>query len=289
MPNKRLKMYLYRGALMSKQYLVMLLLTSLLISGCNAFEGFDRNVKDSDFPAIVGEARLALAAADYDKARELFDRAISEYGADNEVWRGRAASLAGLAGFNMFNVLDIMQNSALPANSAAVIFKASLTITDPKLLEEAITDMERITQPGNDDRMFRSLMRALAAARSLLAIYDTNLNNELDTPDQINFDATDATDQTWQQLYLRFTDLTSGFSLERAFVELTQALDGRGDEWITVSPVQGTSYTGRYTPANRSLILAVGNFADILQQADAWFDLSEDNFKSQILSLDGAN
>ncbi|PKL46438.1 MAG: hypothetical protein CVV42_16455 [Candidatus Riflebacteria bacterium HGW-Riflebacteria-2] len=269
--------------------LALLLTASLLISGCNVFEGFDRNLNDSDFSAIAGEARLELAAANYGKARELYDGLVADYGGDEEVWRGRAGALAGLAGFNMFNVLNILQNDSVPANTAAIIFKASLTITDTELLEEAITDMNRIVQPGNDDRMFRSLMATLAAARRLLAKYDTNLSKKLDTPDQIDFDTNDEKSLTWQQLYSRLTDTTSAFSLERAFIELTLALDGRGSEWKTVSPIQGVNYTGTYTPANRSTILAVGNFATILQQANAWFAASEANFKAELQSLDGAN
>jgi predicted small secreted protein len=274
---------------MLNQYrlLALLLTASLLISGCNAFEGFDRNMNDSDFSAIAGEARLELAAANYVKARELYDRLVKEYGGDEEAWRGRAASLAGLAGFNMFNVLNILQNDASTPDT--IIFKAALTITDPELLEEAITDMNRIVQPGNDDRLFRSLMATLAAARRLLAKYDTNLSKKLDTPDQIDFDTNDEKTLTWPQLYSRLTDTTSAFSLERAFIELTLALDGRGSEWQTVSPIQGVNFTGTYTPANRSTILAVGNFATILQQANAWFDASEANFKAELLSLDGAN
>ncbi len=276
---------------MSNQHrlLALLLTASLLISGCNAFEGFDRNLNGSDYSAIAGEARLELAAANYEKARELYDRLVKDYGGDEDVWRGRAGALAGLAGFNMFNVLNILQNGTIPADTAAVIFKASLTITDPELLEEAIADMNRIVQPGNDDRLFRSLMAALAAARRLLAKYDTNLNKKLDTPDQIDFDTNDNKTLTWAQLYSRFTDAASAYSLERSFIELTLALNGRGSEWKTVSPVNGVNHTGTYTPANRSTILAVGDFAARLQQANAWFDASEVNFKAELLNLDGAN
>ncbi len=275
----------------SYQYRLMalLLMVSLLISGCNAFEGFDRNMNNSDFSAIAGEARLELDAANYTKAHELYNRLVDEFGTSDDVWRGRAASLAGLAGFNMFNVLNILQNDTLPANTAAVIFKAAQSITDSKLLEDAITDMNRIAAPGNDDRLFRSLMATLAAARSLLAKYDTNLSKKLDTPDQIDFNTADNKTLNWQQLYSRLSDSTSAFSLERAFIELTQALDGRGTDWLTVSPIQGVSHTGKYTPANRSTILAVGNFAIILQQANTWFDVSETSFKTELLSLDGAS
>lgn len=275
----------------SYQYRLMALLltTSLLISGCNAFEGFDRDMNKSDFSAIAGEAKLELAAANYTKAYELYSRLVDEFGASDEIWRGRAASLAGLAGFNMFNVLNILQNDTLSANTAAVIFKAAQSITDSALLEDAITDMNRITVPGNDDRLFRSLMATLAATRSLLAKYDTNLSKKLDTPDQIDFKTADKKTLDWQQLYSRLSDSTSAFSLERAFIELTQALDGRGTDWLTVSPIQGINHTGKYTPANRSMILAIGNFATILQQANSWFNVSEAKFKAELLSLDGAS
>ncbi|PKL45046.1 MAG: hypothetical protein CVV41_02860 [Candidatus Riflebacteria bacterium HGW-Riflebacteria-1] len=273
----------------SHRLMALLLAATLLISGCNVFEGFDRNMNDSDYAAIAGEANLELASGNYIKAHELYNRLIDEYSATEEVWRGRAGALAGLAGFNMFNVLNILQNEAIPPDTAPVIFRAAMTITDRKLLEEAITDMNRITQAGNDDRLFRSLMAALAAARRLLEKYDTNLSKKLDTPDQIDFDTADDKTLSWQQLYSRLTDQTSAFSLERAFVELTLALDGRGTDWMTVSPIQGQNFTGRYTPANRATILAVGNFATILRQANAWFNSSEDKFKAELMSLDGAS
>lgn len=273
----------------SYRLMALLLAATILVSGCNAFEGFDRNLNSGDHAAIAGEAKLELAAANYAKAHELYDRLVEENAVNDEIWRGRAASLAGLAGFNMFNILNILQNGALPPDTAPVIFKAALSITDAKLLEEAITDMNKLVQPGNDDRLFRSLMAPLAAARRLLAKYDTNLSKKLDLPDQIDFDTNDDKTLSWQQLYSRFTDPITAFSLERAFIELTLALDGRGTPWTTISPVQGVNHTGTYTPANRSMILAVGNFATILQQANVRFELSEAQFKSELVSLDGAN
>jgi predicted small secreted protein len=273
----------------SYRLMVLLLAASMLISGCNAFEGFDRSVTSGDHAAIAGEAKLELASANYAKAFELYDRLVNENAANDEIWRGRAGALAGLAGFNMFSVLNILQNEALPPDTSPVIFKAALSITDAELLEKAITDMNKLIQPGNDDRLFRSLMAALSAARRLFAKYDTNLSKKLDLPDQIDFDTNDDKTLSWQQLYSRFSDDTAAFSLERSFIELTQALDGRGSEWLTVSPIQGVNHKGTYTPANRSMILAVGNFATVLQQANAWFDASEAKFKSELVSLDGAN
>jgi len=132
-------------------------------------------------------------------------------------------------------------------------------------------------------------MSTLSAAKTLLAKYDTNLNQKLDTPDQIDFDTNDGKTLTWSQLYTRLTSAGSAWSLEKAFLELAEAFNGRGTDWVLISPVNGVSRSGTYTPANRSTILAVGALASSLKMANAWFDKSESEFKTMLLNLDGAS
>jgi hypothetical protein len=267
----------------------MLTALSVFISGCNAFEAFDGEINGRDSLGLIDKGNLKLASADYAGALDLFERAISEGGAGDAGNRGRASALAGLAGFNMFSVLDRLQNEATPTDSSAVFFSAARLITNLEMLDEAIEDMNRLMEPANDDLLFRSLMATLSAAKTLLQKYDTNLNRKLDTPDQIDFDTNDGKTATWQQLYQRLTSETSAWSLEKAFLELAQSLDGRGTEWIMLSPVRGINRSGTYTPANRSTIIAVGNFANHLKNADAWFEKSEIEFKNQLMALDGSN
>lgn len=269
--------------------IAVLVLISLTLTGCNAFEALDANLNERDQRALVDEGNLKLAAADYTNALELFDRAISAGGASDESFRGRASSQAGLAGFNMFAVLNKLQNDAIPPDSSAVIFSAAKLIKNPDLLNQAIESMNRLSAPGSDDLLFRSLMVSLSAVKSLLQKYDTNLNQKLDTPDQISFETNDSKTSDWKTLYQQLTANSSSWSLEKAYIELTQSLDGRGTEWITISPIQGISHKGIYTPANRSTIIAVGNFADTLEAADKWFDISQSEFKTLLLALDGVN
>jgi hypothetical protein len=269
--------------------LAVLITLSLFLTGCNAFEAFDRNINQSDFSARLGEARLELASANFANALDLFNRLIEEHTPNDEVWRGRASAQAGLAGFNMFTVLERLQNDVIVPDTAAVFFVTSRIITDNSLLDKAIEDMHKVKAPTADDKLFRSLMACIFACRSLQEKYDTSLNRKFDTPDQIDFDTRDDKTPQWPELFTRLTSASSPYSLEKAFIELSHSLDGRGTSWITISPVQGISHTGLYTPANRSTILAAGNFADAIEEINNWFGNSEARFKELILALDGIN
>ncbi len=269
--------------------IALLVVLSIFMSGCNAFEAFDQELNERDNRALIDEGNLKLAAADFSNALDLFERAIKEGGGSDAAYRGRASARAGLAGFNMFAVLDRLQNSTMPTDSAAVVFSAARLITSLTTLDEAIEDMHLLAAPGNDDMLFRSLMTSLSAAATLLQKYDTNLNRRLDTPDQIDFDTNDAKTSDWPTLYQRLTAAGSTRSLEKAHIELTRAFDGRGTAWTTLSPIDGKSRTGTYTPANRSTITAVGDLATRLKNANDWFGNSESEFKAALMGLDGAN
>lgn len=268
--------------------LPLMLILSVILSGCNAFEPLDRTAGSSDFAARLGEAKLELAAANYSNALDLFDRIAQENGTNDEVLRGRAAALAGLAGFNMFSVLNRLQNSVIVPDSPEVIFYASRLITDSTKLGQAIDDMHKISLPTLEDKLFRSLMASLASCRKIIEKYDTNLNGKLDAPDQISFSTNDSKTDSWSAMFADITSVSSSRSLEKAFIELTKAFDQRGSAWIMISPVQEISYTGTYTPANRDTINAIGKLADALEEINNWFDKSEATFKSLLISLDGA-
>lgn len=276
--------------LLRKPWLLLpvLMLLGIALSGCNAFEAVDRNSNRGDFAARLGEAQLELAAANYANALDRFERIATENGINDDVRRGRASALAGLAGFNMFSVLDRMQNSTIVPDSAEVVFHAAKLITDSKNLGKAIDDMHNLAAPTNEDKLFRSLMAALAACRRIIEKYDTNLSGKLDAPDQITFSTNDSKTDSWPVIFADLTSQTSARSLEKAFIELTHALDNRGSTWVLISPIQGITHTGSYTPANRDMINAVGKLAEALEEINNWFDKSEATFRNLLMSLDGA-
>lgn len=272
----------------SKLSFALLLVCCLQLIGCNAFEGLDRSINNSDFSARLYEANLALAEADYKNALDLFNRIAEENGTNDDVLRGRASAKAGLAGFNMFSVLNSLQNDVVTPDTRYVFFSAARQITDSTLLHEAMQDMGKLTTIENTDRIFRSLMACLYMAKSLVSKYDTNLSGKLDTPDQINFSTNDSKTATWSKLFADATADSSIYSLEKSFIELTQAFNGRGSEWVMISPVKGVSFTGTYTPANRKTILAITSFVEGLQAANLRFNVSESAFKEAVMLLDGA-
>lgn len=262
------------------------MLIAMLISGCNAFEGFDHSLNSDNREAQADEARLELNSGNYEKAEELYRILIEEGSVNDEIRRGHASALAGIAGFNMFKILDILQNDLIPAGTAPVFFKAAKTITNLEKLEEAIEEMNNLAEVSNDDRIFSGIMTAIAATMRIWEKYDTNLNKRLDSPDQIDFDTNDDKTILWSPLYIRFTN-DSIWSLERTFIRLATGFNGRGESWTFVSPIQGIRITGEYTEANRKIVLAISDYLEILQEANGYFDISETQFKSAITSLDG--
>lgn len=266
---------------------VMAVAIILSITGCNAFESFDHAARDSDHSALESEARLILNAGEYTQALEIYQRIIEEGTTSDAVLRGRAYSWAGLAGFNMLAALDRLQNSLLPADSPAIVFNASAMITDSAKLKKAVDDLNRLMQPTKDDLLLRSMLVSFLACHKLLEKYDTNYSGRLDAPDQIGFNTKDDKTMAWPDLYAMLTAENAEYSLEKAFVDMANALNGRGTDWILITPIAGRRISGLYTSANRNMILAIGNFAHVLQTANGWYDISETNFSQTILGLDG--
>lgn len=271
-----------------KLSLLLMLGLTVFTCGCNLFEAVDSSINTKGSADYISEGNDKLAEANYATALDLFDRAMAS-GASDEARRGRASARAGLAGFNMFSTLNSLQNEVVAPNSSAAVFKAALHISDLDLLNSAIDDMAMLSSPTDDDLLFRALMAAMSAAKTILTKYDTNLNNILDTPDQINQTTNDKKIMPWAEIYARLSSASSPYSIEKAYIELTKAFDGRGTAWTTMSPFNSVSRTGLYTQANRNTISAVGNFGELLKVAHIKYSTSSVEFKNAIMALDGAN
>jgi hypothetical protein len=267
---------------------VMLLALTILVSGCNMFEAIDSSVNTSSASDLINEGNDRLAEADYSAALNRFDRALEKTDSDS-ARRGRASAYAGLAGFNMFSALNSMQNDLAAPNTSAAIFQAAKKINSLENIDKAIDDMALLSNPTKEDLLFRSILASLSAAKTIVEKYDTNLNSKLDKPDQINFTTNDKKTKSWEQLYSRFGSSGSPYSLEKAYIELTKAFDGRGDSWKTISPFASTTSSGKYTQANYNTIEAVGDFGQRIKAANIIYGNSASEFKTAILALDGVD
>lgn len=256
--------------------------------GCNMFEAIDNSVNSTSASDLISEGRNRLAESDYATALDRFDRAMGKEASD-DARRGRASAYAGLAGFNMFKVLNSLQNEVVAPNSSASVFQAAKQITNLENLNSAIEDMALLNEPSNEDLLFRGLISALSAAKTIIVKYDTNLNSVLDTPDQVNFTTNDKNTKSWQELYSVFSSTSSPYSIEKAYIDLTLAFDGRGISWTTLSPFNSIQKTGKYTQANANSIEAVGNFGELIKEANLKYGNSVAEFKTAILNFDGAN
>ncbi|GAB4269272.1 MAG: hypothetical protein Kow0029_05230 [Candidatus Rifleibacteriota bacterium] len=264
------------------------LLLTLSLSGCNTFEAFDQSLNGTDQDSLISEGNIALNEGRYVDALDFFERSLVAGGVNIDSLRGRASARAGIAGFNMLKTLQVLQNGLIPADSPATIFKAASYVKDKSLVEKAISDLNMISVPEAKDRLMLALLVAIYNCKLLVEKYDTNFNGKLDQNDQIDFDTRDEKTLKWADLYANAVGDTSMFSMEKAFMNLAQGLEGRGENWVFVSPVKGVVYEGIFTPANRNTILALVNFTDSLETANAYFDNSETLFKKTITALDGA-
>ena len=258
------------------------------MNGCNLFEAVDNSVNTTTGNDLIQDGNARLAEADYATALNRFERALQKESSDR-ARRGRASAYAGLAGFNMFSILNSLQNSIEAPNSSAVVFNAAKNIVSLENLNKAIDDMSVLYEPTNDDLLFRALMASVSAAKTIILKYDTNINSKLDTPDQINFTTNDNKTQSWEALYINLSSSSSPYSLERAYIELTKAFDGRGSSWETMSPFNSVTKSGTYTQANYNTIVAVGDFGLRIKDINLKFNNSVSEFKTAILALDGVN
>lgn len=273
---------------LKKTYVILVLAISLFINGCNMFEPLDNGVNTTTSSDLINEGNARLSEADYSAALNRFERALQKENSDS-ARRGRASAYAGLAGFNMFSILNSLQNDVEAPNSSAVLFKASKQIVSLENLNKAIDDMSFLNDPTNDDLLFRALMASLSAAKTITLKYDTNLNSKLDYPDQVNYTTNDNKTQSWEALYVTLSTTSSPYSLERAYIELTKALSGRGNTWETMSPFNSVTKSGTYTQANYNTIVAVGDFGLKVKDINLKFNNSVSEFKTAILALDGVN
>ena len=267
---------------------VFLLAITLMVSGCNMFEAIDSSVNTTSANDLINEGNDRLAEADYAAALNRFDRALEKCGNDS-ARRGRASAYAGLAGFNMFSALNSLQNDLVAPNSSAVIFQAAKKLTSLENINKAVDDMALLSNPTKDDLLFRSILASLSAAKTIVEKYDTNLNSKLDKPDQIDFSTNDKKTKSWEELYSGLGSSASPYSLEKAYIEMTTALDGRGTSWKTISPFASITKTGTYTQANYNLIEAIGDFGQRVKAANIKYSNSVSEFKTAIMNLDGVD
>ena len=267
-----------------KLHVLMLVIATIVISGCNAFEAFDHASRDSDYGALEVEASLFLGSGNYSKAHEIYNRIISENGETDSALRGRAQSKAALAGFNKLAVLNMLQNTHNTPGVSAAIFDTAKQINSTEKLEMAISDFNQIKAHTNSDLLIKSLLSSFYACKILLNEYDTNKNQQLDSVDRIGFRNID--EENWPEIYSKLTNDNPNYSLELAFVNLVKSLQGRGDEWSFISPVNERKMSVKITKANRNIILAVEDFAQRLMSANDYFGVSESEFVKQIINLD---
>ena len=265
------------------------IIASALTVGCNSFEAVNQSLNETDRTTLVNEGNIALDEGRFAGALELFERAATKGGANDECLRGRASALAGLGGFDLFTVLDIMQNSTIPGDSPGTIFAAAKVVKDREKIDEAVSDLWQLSNLNAGDRLLKSLLVSLSAAGEILEKYDTNFNGRLDKYDEIDFDTRDEKTRTWSEIYNELISLNAQRSLELAFENMARALDGRGESWVLISPVQGNRYSGLFSRANRNSVLALVNFVDNLETADVYFENSKTRFKDTIMALDGAD
>ena len=283
---------LFYGATMKAQNkklsAAILLTVTLLVSGCNMFEAIDSSVNTTSAGDLISEGNGRLADADYATALNRFDRALEKCSSD-EAKRGRASAYAGLAGFDMFSVLNSIQNDLAAPNSSAVFFQAAKKIVDLDNMNKAVEDMASLSDPTKDDLLFRSLLASVTAAKTIIVKYDTNMNSKLDNPDQINYTTNDKKTKSWEELYSHLGSSASPYSLERAYIELADAFNGRGTTWKTISPFASVTKTGTYTQANFNTLEAVFDFGRRIKEANIKYGNSVSEFKTAILDLDGVN
>jgi len=269
----------------------LMLWIALGLSGCNIFDGMDTALKARTDDELIDEGYLALGSGDFAGARETFQTLLGRGNATDQVKQGMAEAEAGLAGFRVLSVLDIMQNGVGPYDRGALWFKCAAMISDIDLLETAAAMMRQVSSPSRTDQLTRGLLPPLIAAKRLLEKYDTNKNGRLDTFDNVTFTTNDGKTATWPELYTALISgsYSSGTSLEQSFRDLAYGFDGRGDAWTFLSPVAGLRLTGSYSESNRSTITAVGELTDQLEAIHPFYDVNAASFSALIIALDGTD
>lgn len=266
--------------------LTMLVLSVICITGCNVLESLDRSIDKRDADTLLENGKYKLASAEYEDALDLFERA-AESGYNDEIYRGLASSLAGMAGFNMFSVINTLQNSIKDSNTAATFFEYSKNIKDIDAVFKAITYLNLISEPGNDDLLLRSLLAVVADAKTIYLKYDTYTNGRLDNTDKISISLDESEVGTWPELYKRFSSPADLCSLEKAYNELIKSLSGRGVSKTAMSPFGDIIQTAEFTEANFKILVAVEDFANKIKAAENAYQRSnEEEFMKQIISLD---
>lgn len=266
------------------------MILTVLLSGCNLFDGVNSSVQPRTESERLSEATSALDRGDFPLAKDLFDRIIAEGMGGAAALRGQGEAMAGLAGYRLLSAMDALQNGTGSYDRAPVLFNLNRTFSDPDLLEQAVTRLMTAGSADRGDRITRALMRVSIAVRQVITKYDTNHNRRLDAADAIDFTTNDASTPTWSAMAkdLLTGPARCGATIETSALDLITGFDGKGDAW-TFLLSGGQQLTGTFTAANRDTILATLDLTTRLQKVQTAFAANNLTlFAAAIRDLDGA-
>lgn len=288
---EQIRSFFLEKALKSVLRFGVILVVSMMLSGCNWFDPMDTSLFKPSGEDRLTQGNLALNSGDFSRAQEIFQDLYVSNTKNPPFIIGFGETLAGIAGYQELTILNLLQNSAANTDRAPVTFRTAKTIRDRAGLEKAVALLMTNPQPTQADRLTRGLMRLAAAVCQLLDAYDTNHDGKLNSKDQINFDGTILTPASWTALYqdLITGPSTPGATLEQTYLDLVSGFDGRGAAWAFVTPVNGAPASGTFSPANKATILAVGDLAERLKTANSYYQVHAASFAEAIADLDGAN
>lgn len=266
-----------------------LLLAILTLSGCNVFDGADKAFGKRTSEDILVEAELALEAGDFIKSEELFERLIEGGYCTRESIRGYGESLAGKAGFNVLNYLNLLQNGVGSYDTSSILFSLASTIRNRELLEKGHAKMLEIPDPDRSDLLSRGLMQIGISVDKIFEKYDTNKNGRLDKFDEIDFKSNDSAYPAWPEFYLQVAGSSNSTGLRSAFSDLIKGFNGRGEVWTFITPISGEVVNGEFSAANRRTIQAVEDIIIRLKNINLLFDVDLAGFSNQIRDLDGSD
>ncbi len=265
---------------------------AILMSGCNLFDGVDTSLSRKNNSDLASEGEIALRSGNYILALDIFQRLSNSPDANEaKVIQGLGESIAGMAGFKLTRVMDVLQNGTGGYEHTPVTLKTAATISDPQSLGKAVGILWKNPAPDRPDLIARGLMGLTTAARLLLDKYDTNRNGKLDSADQINFETNDKTTLPWPDLYREIVtgpSSTTG-TLEQSYKDLANGFNGRGEPWTFFTPVEEKKLVGTYTAINKSTILAVGELVDRIEAVNPYYNVHLASFTAAIIEIDGTD
>lgn len=168
--------------------LLFLLFVAFALIGCDA-NILESIADDDSYEARIEEALIALDDEDYAEAIAILQKLLTDYPGKREVLRYLANAYAGLAGLNTFNLLETIdilddKNAEGSIDMVGLVLGGadgiltSTEITDKKKsLESAISSLESISNPSEDERVQLGLLSLNHAALTVAEIVMEDLNN----------------------------------------------------------------------------------------------------------------